>query len=222
MKADPVLVSSPSPSRGCWPGSLCWSTWRFSWKWAPVSCGVKSAAGWWSRSFRFSSMRTFISCLVFRFQEETIMKFEFKVWISGLEVGKIIIFFSPYLCFQGSFPFDSSSVVQIWHPDLTSHNPPGQKRRTHPRSLLPTFRSWNQSKRSSFPAIPHYKRASLGLFHIFKSYLKIVLISSDGGHGEQEDGACFVGQRSGRVIRPLNRCEQTQICCPLLCLLVLS
>ena len=47
-------------------------------------------------------------------------------------------------------------------------------------------------------------------FTFFKSGLKRLLVSSEGEGGEQEGGACFVGQRSGRVIRPLNRCEHTQ------------
>lgn len=65
----PAVLSSPSPSRGCWPGFLCWSTWRFLWKWAPASCGVKSAAGWWSHSFRFSSMLPIITSLAFQISE---------------------------------------------------------------------------------------------------------------------------------------------------------
>lgn len=36
---------SLSLSRDSWPGSLCWSMWKFSWRWEPASCGVKLAVG---------------------------------------------------------------------------------------------------------------------------------------------------------------------------------
>lgn len=39
-----------------------------------------------------------------------------------------------------------------------------------------------------------------------------VFVSSEDEHNEEADAPCFVGQRSGRVIRPINRCKKTQIC----------
>uniref|UniRef100_H3CGN5 Peroxisomal membrane protein PEX16 n=1 Tax=Tetraodon nigroviridis TaxID=99883 RepID=H3CGN5_TETNG len=68
----------------------------------------------------------------------------------------------------------------------------------------------------------------IALIQIFKAVLRLVLLlwyrsgiqtsppiipldrsaelsPSDGERGQQEDSACFVGQRSGRVVRPLNR-----------------
>lgn len=38
-----------------------------------------------------------------------------------------------------------------------------------------------------------------------------VFVSSEDEHNEEADTPCFVGQRSGRVIRPINRCKKTQI-----------
>ncbi|CAF87528.1 unnamed protein product, partial [Tetraodon nigroviridis] len=74
----------------------------------------------------------------------------------------------------------------------------------------------------------------IALIQIFKAVLRLVLLlwyrsgiqtsppiipldrsaelSQDGERGQQEDSACFVGQRSGRVVRPLNRCEHTHTC----------
>lgn len=108
---------SLSHSRGFWPGFLCWSMWKFFWRWEPASCGVKLVAGWWSDSFRYLSM-VFSSC------SRTIIFF-FKVHSLAFSLTNV----SAHIYIQNNLSYRASSMVQIWDPDFTSHNPTRQRRR---------------------------------------------------------------------------------------------
>lgn len=50
----------------------------------------------------------------------------------------------------------------------------------------------------------------------YKAQMEVLVFSSscpstDGGNGEQQDDSCFVGQRSGRVMRPLGSGEKKNV-----------